>query len=612
MPGSLRLSAAVGDLDVAEEVDGLAVGPARAESALDVRPGGRVGGLGGGAVPGDAETVPVGRADLQAGEPELVGAQRLARDGVLEHRLVVADGLRLVRAVAGRGEDLGLGPVGLALRQDLRVDVPDVPVARDGDARRTGLDAHGRVVGEAEHARRVLRLLVDLDPAQLGVGVGLVVGRLHDDERVVVGADLEGAVLDRDLACGVPHLEGDGGLLAGVVGGAHLRQRDRLAVPGGGGHVGDGDLRGVVRAARRLADPDRGGDEEVAVGLVGADVVEVAVLDLQLPLQRQVVAAEPAEVVGDLPAVGDQLRAREGVLGVGVLQQDLGVQGGGSGGQDRAHRFGVAAEAEDGVDVARGVRAAVVHRRVEVVQALARGPDAGDRRVARNPGRGVLVAVPDRGQVPAGVQRLLELLDLVGGLDLDQLHAVVDGPVQALEAEELALARGRRVVELADRVRVLLEAGEVGEVVVLHVADAEAVGVPVDGALLRTPGRRVPAGVEQVDVAGAVVPGVLDRGDHGEVFLGRVELARLLVQGTPLVGVGVPPVLDEVVAIADVPHHVMLGEGEEVRVRLIAYVVERRVRVLGSVAHPRVRVELAGVQGFAEVDRPFHGGRRGR
>ncbi len=384
-------------------------------------------------------------------------------------------------------------------------------------------------------------------------------------------------------------LEAHGGVEARVVAGRHLREVQGGAVRRARGEaVRDGDLRGVVGAARGLADPDRCGDDDVAVRLGGAHEEPVALGDCLVAGERQFTTADVGEGVGHFAAVGDELDLGEGVPLVGVLELDVEVDLGGVGGQDRAHELVVGAEGELDVLILGAVGAAVLHGGVQALERVLLGPHATDRLVAADPGGGVLVAVPDRRDVPAGVEGEDVLVELRGALDLDQFHRLVDCTIEAVEPEEVALAGGARVVELADRIGVLLDPREEGVHVVLHVAGAEAVAEAVHGALLGRPRSGLPVRVEDVDVTGAVVPGVLDRGDGDEFVLRVVERERLLVDLAPLLGVGVAPVLEEVVAVAQVPHHVVLGDREEVCLRGGVDVLEGVDGQLHPVAHRRV------------------------
>ncbi|PSL01636.1 hypothetical protein CLV30_113124 [Haloactinopolyspora alba] len=540
-----------------------------------------------------------------------MAAQRLPGHGVLVDLARLAHRVDLVGGVVGRGEHRGAAPCAVPGPPDLRVHAVDGGVGRDAEARGPGLFTHrGDAAEVAEHAGRVRVVLGHRQPQHPRPDVPGAVGRLHDDEVVRVAADTEALVGDGHLPVVVPHLVADRRLCTAVVLGDDVRQRDPVAVRDRGRQVrAERDRRRVVGAAGRAADPYRCGDDGVAVGLGRDHVEEVAVVRVQLVRDVHVAARDAGDLVRDGTAVGQHPHGGERLPAARVGQPDVEGDARGAGGEHRPHHLPVAAVRQHGVDVLGGVHAPVAHRLVGGVLALLLRPDARGRLVAGHPVGAVLVAVPHRRQVPAGVQGELVLRQVGGVLHLDQLHPLVHLPIEVAEGGEVALAVRVRVVELCDGVRILFEPGVERRQIVLQVtrggAERERVALAA--------GRRQPVGVEQVDVTGVVVPGDLLGRDRHQLVLRGVERRRRLVQVAPLVGDGVTPVCGEVVTVAPVEQHVVVGDGEEVGVAARGHVLERVPRHLDAVADRGVRVELPGVVGLAEVRRALvrRGGRAG-
>ena len=347
------------------------------------------------------------------GHPDLVDGQRDDRGAVLD----------------GEGDD-GVELVAPGLEVD-RVDDRAPRDLLEGHADDVGLgrvDLDGGGLGEGDALDDLAHLLVlvlalgerDADVEHVGAALDLVLGDLH--EAVVVVGQQQLLGLARALR--VDALAHEGGAWV-------LHER------------GGGDHRADVRRARRRARPDR--------------VARAALDDGGDVLGRRAAAAADDGHAEALDELAQHLGQRLGLLGedrlaVGALQRQAGVG-------DAVHRHrAVLAEEADRVAHVLGAGRAVESERVDLqrLQGGQHGADVGAQQHLAAVGQ-QRDARLDRDRAPERLERLagaedrgLDLEDVLGGLDDDEVGAALDEPARLLLEDGDELAEGdlaqRRVV----------------------------------------------------------------------------------------------------------------------------------------------------------------------
>ena len=388
----------------------------------------------------------------------------------------------------------------------------------------------------------------------------------------------------------------------------------RLAVEEGGGQgqllPGDGSggaafQRGDAQL-QALANPDRGGNGQVAVALGDADVV-VAVAGVKLHGQGaggKLTGIVPG--IDALAGVDDNLNLGDGVGGVGVVDGDIDIQLFGDNGDAGAHHQIIDGVADLQILVLGSVHAHGAHGLVKTLFAEVFGDDNVAGVVGVAPLALVVILVVGGSHMPALIQS--HGVVLIAGIvaaganltlavaDFDQEDAAVNHRIPVGKIAEGAEG-GAGVVELAQAVLALRLAQQ--GVIGLHAGIA---GLVIQGGVVAGDDA---GGVEGVDVAGAAGPGHLKAGNGNDIRLGGVESSHSVLIGLPgLLAVrgGQTHVVERALRVGGaglVEVVGVVGEGHKVHVgvlRQVPYIVKSRVERTGAVGVGGVGVELAEVE----------------